>query len=116
MPNFSKQVLSGGTDGRPILVVATATPGTTIHTAQADAANEDEIWLWAMNSDAAAKKLTIEFGGVTDPDDLIVQTIPGQDGLHLICPGLPLRNALLVRAFAETTNLLTLVGFVNRIS
>jgi len=116
MPNFSKQVLDGSTDGRPILVVATATPGTLIHTAQADAANEDEIWLWAMNSDPASLKLTLEFGGVTDPDDLIEQLILGEDGLHLICPGLSLRNALLVRAFAETTNLLTIVGFVNRIS
>ena len=116
MPTFSKQVLSGGTDGRPILVVATATPGTLIHTAQADASNEDEIWLWATNAHTAALLLTVEWGGVTVPDDLIQQTIPFQDGLHLIAPGLPLRNGIIARAFAATTNLVTIVGFVNRIS
>lgn len=116
MPTFSKQVLSGSTHGRPILVVATATPGTIIHTAQASTTNEDEIWLWAMNTDAAALKLTLEWGGVTVPDDLIEQLIPPEDGLHLLAPGIPLRNGLIVRAFAATTNLITISGFVNRIS
>jgi hypothetical protein len=46
MATFSKLVLSGSTDGRMVLVAATATLGTTIHTAHAT--DQDEIWLWAV--------------------------------------------------------------------
>ena len=80
MATFTKVKLSGGTDGRNIKVVATATLGTTIHTAHASAL--DEIWLWAVNSDTTARKLTIEFGGVTVPDDLIEFTVPAEDGAY----------------------------------
>ena len=33
MATFTKKKLSGSTDGKPIAVAATATPGTLIHTA-----------------------------------------------------------------------------------
>ena len=115
MAEFNKEVLSGSTDGRPIPVVATATPGTSIHVAQASASLEDEIWIWAANTDTVARKITIEFGGVT-AGDLIEQVIPAEDGLFLVIPGLPLRNALVCAAFAETTNVINLMGYVNRLS
>lgn len=111
---FTKIILSGSTDGRPIKVVATATAGTTIHTAHAT--NKDEVWLWAMNTDTTARKLTIELGGTTSPDDLIEVTIAPESGLVLVIPGIPLTNSVVVRAFAATANVITIVGFVNRIS
>ena len=113
MATYTKVVLSGSTDGRPIKVVATATAGTTIHTAHASSI--DEVYLYACNTQAAAILLTIEFGGVTSPDDLIEFSIPGHSGLYCVCPGLPITNSLLVRAFAATANLITISGFVNRI-
>ena len=115
---FSKIELTGSTDGRPIKVAATATPGTTIHTAQATtgADNYDEIWLWAFNSDTTARKLTIEFGGTTSPDDTIEQTIGAETGLTPVCPGLILQNSLVVKAFCATANVVMLVGYVNRIT
>lgn len=118
MATISKLKLSGSSDGRMIKVAATATPGTTIHTAQSstDASLYDEIWLWAVNSDAAAKKLTIEFGGTGAPDDLIEVTIPPESGLMLIVPGLILQNSVVVRAFAASANVILIAGYVNRIS
>jgi hypothetical protein len=119
MPTFTKLVLSGSTDGRAIKVAATATPGTTIHTGSATATTHDEIWLYAMNTDTTARKLTIEWGGTSSPDDLIELTIPAESGLTLVAPGLLIKgNAtpLLVRAFAATTNVITIHGYVNRIS
>lgn len=113
MATFTKVVLSGSTDGRPIKVVATATAGTLIHTAHAGSI--DEVYLYANNTQAAAILLTIEFGGVTSPDDLIEFSIPGHSGLFCICPGLPITNSLVVRAFAASANLITITGFVNRI-
>jgi hypothetical protein len=79
----------------------------------------DEVWLYAMNTDTTARKLTIEWGGVSAPDDLIEITIPAETGLTLVAPGLVLRgnaSPLVVRAFAATTNVVTIHGFVNRIS
>ena len=119
MAAFSKLVLSGSTDGRAIKVAATATPGTTIHTGSSTAATIDEIWLYATNTDTTARKLTIEWGGTSSPDDLIELTIPAESGLTLVTPGLLIKgNAtpLVVRAFAASANVVTVHGYVNRIS
>lgn len=115
MATFSKQLLSGSTNGRNIKVAATATPGTTIHTAVSGTSSFDEIHLWAMNTDTAAIKLTIEFGGTTAPDDLTEITIPPESGWIPVISGWVLQNGLLVRAFAGSGNLIVINGFVNRI-
>lgn len=114
MATYSRVKLSGSTDGRLIKVVQTATAGTTIHTAHATA--QDEVHLWAVNSDASAVKLTIEFGGTTSPDDLIEITIPPESGLIEVVPGLTLTNSLLVRAFAGSANVIMIGGHINRIT
>lgn len=106
--------LSGSTDGRLIKVVPTATLGTTIHTAHATSL--DEIYLWAQNNHSAAVLLTIEFGGVSSPDDLIQITLPSKGGLSLIVPGLPLTNGKVVTAFAATANVISIGGRVLRVT
>jgi hypothetical protein len=115
---FSKLTFSGSTDGRPIKVAATSSPGTTIHTGSATATTYDEVWIYAMNTDTTARKLTVQFGGTSSPDDEIEVTIQPEAGLVTIVPGFPIKgNAtpLVVRAFAATTNVITIHGFVNRI-
>ena len=119
MATFSKQVLSGSTDGRLIKVAATATAGTTLHTGSATATTFDEVWLYAVNSDTTDRKLTIEWGGVSSPDDLIEFTVPAESGLYLVVAGLVIKgNAtpLVVRAFAATANVVCIGGYVNRIT
>ena len=119
MATFTKSTLSGSTDGRPIKVVATATAGTVIHTGSTTATTIDEVWLYATNTDAADVKLTLEWGGVSSPDDLIEQTITTEAGLVLIAPGLLVKgnsSALIVRAFAATANVITISGYINQIT
>jgi hypothetical protein len=119
MATFTKLTLSASTDGRAIKVAATATPGTTIHTGPSSASEIDEVWLYAMNTDTAARKLTVEWGGVSSPDDLIEIVLPAEPGLVLIAPGLLIKgNAtpLLVRAFAATADVITIHGYTNRIA
>jgi hypothetical protein len=119
MAAFSKLVLSGSTDGRAIKVAATGTPGTTVHTGSSTATVFDEVWLYAQNTDTTARKLTVEWGGTSSPDDLIEITIPAESGLTLVVPGLVIKgNAtpLVVRAFAASANVVTIHGYVNRIS
>ncbi len=112
---FSKVLLSGSTNGKGIKVVATATAGTTIHTAVTGTSSLDEIWLYAYNGHTADVVLTIEFGEATVPDGNIVLTIPFKSGRYLVVDGRLLQNALVVKAFAATANVIVIDGFVNRI-
>lgn len=119
MATFSKIHLSGSTDGKLIKVAATATAGTTIHTGSTTTTTYDELWLYAVNSDTTDRKLTIEFGGTSSPDDLIEQTITAESDLLLVVPGLVIKGnatALVVRAFAATANVVMVGGYVNRIT
>lgn len=116
MASAIKTKLSASTDGKAVKVVATATTGTTIHTAVSGTTLWDEIWLWAYNSHTASVDLTIEFGGTTNPDNRILQTISIKSGLVLIIPGLILQNGAVVTAYAGTANVVTLTGFINQIT
>lgn len=117
MATFSKQLLSGSTNGKAIKVAATATAGTLIHTAASGTSTIDEIWLYAHNTSASAVKLTIEWGEATAPDGHIEINIGAEGtGMVLVAPGIPLQNSLVVRAFAGTANVINIFGYVNRIA
>ena len=115
MATFSKIPLSGSTNGRGILVAATTTPGTLIHTAVSGTTSFDEVWLYCQNTSTSSVALDIEFGGTTTADNIEI-TILGESGLVLVVPGLFLNNSLVVRAWAGTTNVLAIHGYVNRVS
>jgi hypothetical protein len=114
MATYTKNHLSGSTDGKLIKVAATATPGTTIHTGPTNTSHFHELWLYAVNSDSTDRKLTIEFGGTSSPDDLIEQTITAESGLILVVQGNA--TALVVRAFCATANVVMIGGYVNEIA
>lgn len=119
MATFTKQILSGSTDGRAIKVAATASAGTLIHTGSSTATTIDEVWLYAQNTSSSAVVLTIQWGGTTSVDDDIKLSIPATSGLTLVIPGLLIKGnatALVVRAYAATTNVITISGYVNRIA
>ena len=117
MATFTKTLLSGSTNGKAIKVAATATAGTTIHTAVSGTSSLDEIWLYAHNSSASTVKLTLEWGEATAPDGNIEINIGAEGtGLVLVSPGILLQNSLVIKAFAATANVVTLTGYVNRIS
>jgi hypothetical protein len=117
MASYSKQLLSGSTNGKGIKVAATSTAGTTIHTAVSGTSSIDEIWLYANNTSSSAVKLTLEWGEATAPDGNIEISIPAEGaGMVLIAPGIPLQNGLVVKAFAATTNVINIFGYVNRIA
>ena len=122
MATFSKQLLSASTDGRAIKVVATAIASspTLIHTGSSTASTFEEVWIYAQNNHTSDVALRLGFGGVTDPDDIIEYTIKTKGGLYLVVPGLILKGnasaALTIRAAAGTTNVISLSGYVNRIT
>lgn len=119
MTTYSKAILSGSTDGRGVVVAATASAGTTIHTGSATAATLHEVWLYASNPDTVSHTLTVQWGGTTAVSDDIIATIPARSSLVLIAPGLLIKgNAtpLVVRAYADTTNKVILHGYANVIA
>lgn len=115
MATFAKEIAGGSTNGRLVQVVAIATPGTLIHTAVAGAADMDEIYLYAVNTDTTDREVTIEYGGVGALNEIPV-TVRARAGLVWIVPGLLLQNSLVVRAFAAVANKINVGIFVNRIT
>lgn len=116
MATYSKLPLSHNTNGKNIKVSQTATAGNDIHTAVSGTSNWDEVWIYACNTHSSAVVLTIEWGGVSSPDDLTEIELAADSGWVLIVPGLLLQNGLVVQAFAATTNVVMVNGFVNRIT
>lgn len=110
--------LSGSTNGRPIPVAATATPGTTIHTAVAGATSVDEVYLFASNVTTAAATLTVEWGGVSDPGDHLVKALViGPNSYAVpIALGQRLQGAVVVKAFSPTASAINITGWVNRVA
>jgi hypothetical protein len=117
MATAVKRKLSGSTDGKGVSITATSTPGTLVHTAVTGtvAGTYDEIWLYAQNNHTASVVLTIEWGSHDATDNIIV-TIPAKSGLVPVMPGFILQNAMDVNAFAATTAVIMLHGFVNKIT
>ena len=122
MATFAKVLLSGGSQGKAIKVAATTSgsAGTTIHTTGTSSAVIDEVWLYATNSSPANVVLTIQWGGVTAVDSETKLTIPSNSGLTLVIPGLVLTGTgsagNVIAAYAATTNVITISGYVNRIT
>lgn len=104
--------LGGSTDGLPIPVAATATPGTTLHTA--GSLGYEKVWLWAANVTTSVAHLTIEWGGVTDPDDHLVKgySIPANSPPIPIAVGLIIQNLKVIRAFCDVASAINISGYV----
>ena len=119
MATFTKKILSASTDGKSILVAATATAGTTIHTGSATATTIDEVWIYAVNTSSSSVKLTIEWGEATAPNGNIEVTVLPEAGLVTVIPGLLLvgnATPLVVKAFAGTASVIAVHGYVNQIT
>lgn len=113
MSTIAKVIPSGSTDGAPVKITATATAGTTFHTAHATAL--DEISMYATNTDTVERQVTVEFGGATAPDfNVKVKVPPGETILAI--PGVPLTNSKTCKAFADAANVVNMFGYINRIS
>ena len=115
MTTFTKQILSGSTDGRGIGITTSGSPGDTIHTSTSGSSNFDEIWIYSINQLPVSADVTIEFGG-TNPTDDITVIMPSKVGMQLVVPGMLLNNGTIVSAYSSTGSGIIIQGFVNRIT
>jgi len=120
MATYTKVLLSSSSTGAPTTVVATASTGTTIHSTGTSAAIIDEVWLYANNTSTSPVLLTVQFGGTGAVQHAKPITLAPQSGDVLIVAGLPLTGTgaaiSTVAAFAATASVVTVSGYVNRIS
>jgi hypothetical protein len=116
MATFSRVKLSASTDGMGVKIVQTATAGTTVHTADATAL--DEVYVWLSNLHNAAVTVTIEYGGATDPDNLLTKalSLPANSPPIPVITGQILTNSKVVKIFASSANVIIASGYVNRIA
>ena len=106
--------LSGSTDGRPIQISQTSTAGNTIHTATSqngDDDNADLVVLYATNTSGSNVILTLEHGG-TGTANNVKHTVPANGTIPL--GEYLLQNSLVLAAFAGTTNVINVYGYVLR--
>lgn len=113
--NFDTLALSGSTRGRPIQIAATASTGTTLHTATTTTGELDRVWIWLTNTADAPEEVVIEFGA-TGTGNQVKFTVPGNDTI-LAVDGAVIGGAATdtITAFAETTNVVNATGRVERI-
>lgn len=118
MATYSRILLSGSTSGKPIIVVAVATLGTTVHTAVSGAVSFDEVYLWVSNVTSTTATLTLEWGGATDPGNHMVKalSIPANSPPIPIATGQVLNGGLVCTAFSGTASALNITGYCNRIA
>lgn len=116
-----KRMLSESTEAAPILVAATSSPWTTIHTCYTTTNfatapwDYDEIRLYATNNHTAAVSLTLEVWWTT-VGYLTQFSVPAKTGDYCIKLGKIFNNTQVIKAFAVTTNVITIDWFVNLIT
>lgn len=116
MATYSRVLLSGSTNGRAIVLAATATPGTTFHTAIAGTTSFDEVYAWVNNVTNASSLLTIEWGGTGVANNVPFQlSIPAQSPPIPILTGQVMQNGLVIAGFSSVASALIITGYVNRI-
>lgn len=117
MASYRRIILSGSTDGAGIMVTGVApTLGNTIHTGVTGAADSiDEVWLYVHNTATTNREIGIMWGA-SAAGSRFKYTVTSRDvdGLHLIAPGLPVRNAKIIKAWATAADVLSIWGYVNR--
>ncbi|WP_287128779.1 hypothetical protein [Candidatus Cyanaurora vandensis] len=110
--SFALVIPSGSTNNRPVRVVATASPGTLVHNATSSPVDFDEVTLDLYNTTAVALEVTIEFGGTTASDQLVL-VVPAKSLMRAVDQG-RLNNGAVIRAFCPTAGV-NLVAKVTRV-
>lgn len=111
MASISRRILSGSTNGRPITVTATSSPGTSLNVASATTINM--VTLMAKNTATVAREYRVEWGG-TGTESEIIGVLQPRDGLYMIADNLPISGTTAtIAAYATATSGVQFLGYVD---
>lgn len=101
--DLTPTILSASSNGKGILVAATVSPGTLLHTPSTTLPNYELVTLYAVNRHASTvRTLTIQWGGVTATDEITVTLAAGR-GIAVVVDRLPIAGAANpIRAYVNT--------------
>lgn len=115
--------LSASSNGLPIQITGTGAMdlstikplpiGQIIHSGVNGTTQYDEIFLYATNRAESGVYLMLQWGPVNSGNS-IQTTIYPKEGLNLVSPGLILNNGYVLRAYANTGNVISVMGYVQR--
>jgi hypothetical protein len=106
---------SASVGGGLIVVVATATPGTLVHTVPLSGLEFQRIVIYATNSDTVNRDLTIEWGAAGAANQSTI-TLGAKRGFVVVVPDFKLQKGLVVRAFASAASVIRLYVSVGEIT
>lgn len=114
MSTIVRVPLSAAPDGQPICIAKVATLGNAVHSA-AGGSTLDYITLRACNNATTQQLLTMEKGGTADGKVTKVN-IPAQVGWVTVLDRALIGSSLVLTAFAASSSVINLDGFVDRVS
>jgi hypothetical protein len=116
MATYTKEFLSEN-DGATIISSSASASPVVVHNSSTSNSIKDEVWIYASNSSSVDVETTVIIGLYNLQFKV---TIPSKSGLTLVVPGLLIKgngeSPGPVWAYASTANVITLSGYVNRIS
>lgn len=113
MADYQRIALSGSTNYLPINVSGTTFgSAVTVHTAHAT--NADELWLYAYNYGNLDALLNISLGG-NAAHQIITTPVPSKLGEIPVLIGKTYTNSVVIKAYANIADSLSIIGYVNRI-
>lgn len=112
-PTYQLFPLSESTNFLPINIAAT-TSGSAALLHSSDETNYDEIWLDVYNYGNTDAILTLCLGG-TAAHQLVPTPVPAGRGIIPLLRGYPFKSGVDISAFASVTNMVAVLGRVNRI-
>lgn len=100
--------------GAPVVITGTAIgAATTIHTHDSSA-SVDHLWLWAANTDAVTREITLLVGGATTAHVAAYVSLAAKGAPTLLCENLKITGGLSVSAFADSASKVNVWGRVDR--
>ena len=125
MATLTKELFSeiAAISGRRFVVNSvTASAADVFHVVPSASTYKDECWVYAHNFGTSDVDVTFLWGltgmptlSTADIQEAVDVTIPFKSGRALIFDGALLLHSLSAAVFADTTNVISIDGFVNRI-
>lgn len=114
--DLSFAFISTSTNGRPVAVAATSSPGTDIHVAPAGTTTVDLLYLEVTNTDTVSRTVTLQWGGTGAADQVGPVSLSANAGPALIASGRAINNGLTVKAYSDSANKINITGRVSRLT